>query len=131
MDLSRAAFEEIEERSRGILKARFERLGNEELIDKCTNERRRYQKRITKNVRFHRGIPHTFSVDEALYLGANKWFVVRGVTYPNGRFERMQDFVGPKERFVFTPRENGQYTFIVGTVEGRQREMRMNVKTCG
>jgi rare lipoprotein A len=130
MDLSLAAFLEIEERSRGVLHATFERLGDGEFVDKCEDAPRRYQKRITKNVRFHRGVPHTFTLGDQLVLQANRWFVVRGVTYPDGRFQRMQDFVGPKEKFFFTPSESGLFRFIVGNSDGRRREMRMNVSAC-
>jgi len=131
MDLSAAAFEEIANHSQGILVARFQRLGDETYVDTCAQEVRRYQKRITRNVRFHRGIPHTWNTGETLYLGANRYFVVRGVTYPDGHFVRMQDWVGPKERFHFTPSVGGEYVFLIGNKDGRLREMRMSVRSCG
>lgn len=130
MDLSLAAFEEIEDLSRGVLHATFKRLGDEELIDTCTNAIRRYQKRITRDVRFHRGIPHIWNIGEKISLGANRWFVVRGITYPDGVFVRMQDFVGPKDRFHFTPAQEGEYRFFIGTQDGHVREMRMEVHGC-
>ncbi|MCF7844910.1 MAG: septal ring lytic transglycosylase RlpA family protein [Kiritimatiellales bacterium] len=130
MDLSMAAFEKIADHSQGVLRARFKRLGDEELIDVCTNTVRRYQKRITNDVRFHRGIPHSWNVYEKISLGANRWFVVRGVTYPDGSFVRMQDYVGPKDRFHFTPSKEGDYIFKIGTIDGREREFRMEVHGC-
>jgi len=130
MDLSLAAFEKLAPRSSGVLRATFERLGDGTFVDKCKDQPRRYQKRIVKDVRFHRGVPHTFPLSEQLVLQANRWFVVRGISYPDGQFVRMQDFVGPKEKFYFTASEPGLYRFVVGTVDGRRREMRMIVSAC-
>ena len=130
MDLSRAAFARIAEPSRGVLRAVFQRLGDSDFVDPCENHPRRYQKRITRDVRFHRGIPHMFTLGGALVLQANRWFVLRGLTYPDGRFVRLQDFVGPDDRFTFAPSEPGLYRFLVGTPEGRVREMRMTVGVC-
>ncbi len=131
MDLSKAAFERISPISRGVLRATFRRLGDKDLVDECLNAPRRYQRRITRNVRFHRGVPHTFTLGETLYLGSNRYFVIRGMTYPDGHHMRIQDFVAPEERFRFTPSLSGTYTFLVGTVEGRQRKMTMRVSACG
>lgn len=130
MDLSAAAFEKIADHSQGVIQATFRRLGDEQLIDTCTQAVRRFQKRITRDVRFHRGVPNTWNVGEKISLGANRWFVVRGVTYPDGTFVRMQDFVGPKERFHFTPSQEGEYLFNIGTIDGRMRDMRMEVHSC-
>ncbi len=129
MDLSKAAFYKIDSNG-GILNAKFERLGDKELIDQCINTLRRYQKRITRDVRFHRGVPHNFSTGETLTLGSNRWFVIRGITYPDGSFVRFQEFVGPKEHFSFIPSEAGEYRLLVGTKTGRQREMIMRVAEC-
>ncbi|MBU0767282.1 septal ring lytic transglycosylase RlpA family protein [Patescibacteria group bacterium] len=130
MDLSLAAFEKIADLSRGVLRARFKRLGDEQLIDTCTHTVRRYQKRITRDIRFHRGVPHSWNIGEKISLGANRWFVIRGITYPDGTFVKMQDFVGAKERFHFTPSKEGEYVFKIGTADGRLRDMRMEVHGC-
>jgi len=132
MDLSLASFMSIAPRSRGVIEAKFQRLGDRELVnlDLCSGEQRRYQKRITRNIRFHRGVPHRFTVGEELVLQANKYFVLRGITYPDGKFVRMQDWVSEDEKFFFTPSIEGRYVFIVGTADGRQREMRMTVGKC-
>ncbi len=130
MDLSLAAFREIAPLGQGVLKATFQRLGDNSYVDKCVQETRRFQKRITKQVRFHRGVPHTWTAGKQVSLGANKFFVVRGIKYPDGNFVRMQDFVGPKDRFHFIPSKMGEYKILVGTKEGRIREMRMMVGDC-
>lgn len=131
MDLSKAAFEKISHSGAGVAEARFERLGDVDLVSTCSNQTRRYQRRITRDVRFHRGVPHDFEVGNQLALGSNRWFVVRGITYPDGTFVPFQDYVAPEERFLFVPNETGEYRFLLGTVEGRKREMTMNVGECG
>lgn len=130
MDLSKAAFERISELSRGVIQATYLRLGDKDLIDKCSDTPKRYQKRITRDVRFHRGIPHTMELGDSLYLGSSTYFVVRGIAFPDGNFMRIQDFVDPKERYRFMPSLTGEYTFFIGTTEGRLRKMFMTVSSC-
>lgn len=130
MDLSKAAFESISSVGSGVLRATFQRLGDVDVVGSCSSEKRRYQRRITRDVRFYRGVPHTFTQNSQLALGSNEWFVVRGITYPNGNFVRFQDYIDPEERFIFVPNELGEYRFVLGTTAGRQREMRMNVVQC-
>jgi len=130
MDLSLAAFEKIADRSNGVIRATFQRLGDAFLIDACTEEEAKFQKRITKNVRFHRGIPHIWSKGETLYLGANRFFVIRSITFPDGTVRRVENWVSPDETYKFTPQEPGNYVFIVGNQDGRSRGMRMAVKDC-
>ena len=130
MDLSRAAFAEIADHSQGVLNARFQRLGDEEFVDVCMQAPRRFQKRITRDVRFHRGVPHDWTVREQISLGANRFFVVRSVRYPDGSSVRLQDWVGPEERFHFTPSQAGDYVFSIGTTEGRVRDFVMHVHAC-
>ncbi|MEK7562934.1 MAG: septal ring lytic transglycosylase RlpA family protein [Patescibacteria group bacterium] len=137
MDLSVAAFTTIAERSKGVINARFERLGDATLVSGCSlapdaeiTEAPRLQQRLTRDVRFQRGIPHRQAVGSALVLKANKWFVVRGVLYPDGRFVRMQDWVSPEEHFSFTPSSGGDYVFTFTTAKGVKREMRMEVIEC-
>ena len=130
MDLSLAAFEKISPLSTGIIKAKFHRLGDVDAVSGCTDRQRIYQKRITRDVRFHRGVPHTYDMGRQLALGSTKWFVVRGITYPDGRYVRLQDYIAPEERFLFVPSLSGKYTFHVGTKHGHLREMTMNVLQC-
>ena len=130
MDLSLAAFEEIAPKGQGVLRATFERLGDEAFVDTCSARPRQYQKRIAKRVRFHRGVPHTWMVGEKMSLGANKPFVVRGITYPDGVFVRVQDFVLEDERYHFTPDMEGEYYLLIGTIEGRIREVKIETGWC-
>jgi rare lipoprotein A len=130
MDLSEAAFLKIAESSSGIARATFQRLGDQVLVDTCTQAVQRFQKRITKDVRFHRGIPHDSSVHNTLDLAANRSFVIRSIRYPDGTTVRLQDWVSPEEHFSFIPAQEGEYVFLVGTTNGRQREMQMSVHSC-
>jgi hypothetical protein len=129
MDLSVAAFTMIAPRSQGILRARFERLGDIALAEGC-GQRLRFQQRITKNLRFQRGVPHQWQTGKPLILKANRWFVVRGIAYPDGTVVRVQDWVHPDESFTFTPSSPGRYVFQFASSEGRRREMRMNAVDC-
>jgi len=130
MDLSLSAFEKIADRSNGLTEARFERLGDVSLVDACSDQPRRYQKRIIKDIRFNRGVPHTIHIGDQLVLQANKYFVIRGITYPDGHFERIQDFISPEEKYYFNPTIPGSYVFLIGTPSGKVREMRMEASAC-
>ncbi|OGJ60929.1 hypothetical protein A3C37_00495 [Candidatus Peribacteria bacterium RIFCSPHIGHO2_02_FULL_53_20] len=137
MDLSVVAFITIAERSKGVIRARFERLGDATLVSGCSlpdgqevTEAPRFQKRLTRDVHFQQGIPHRKAAGAPLVLKANKWFVVRGVTYPDGRFVRMQDWVSPEEQFTFVPSMPGEYLFLFATAKGLKRQMRMEVVEC-
>lgn len=130
LDLSLAAFTAIAERSQGVIRATFERLGDSTVIGPC-GLLQRYQRRITREVRFHRGVPHVWPLGAALVLAANRPFVVRSVRYPDGTRERVEDWVLEKERFTFRPSVVGTYVFRVGTPYRRSREMKMEVVRCG
>ncbi|MBI3332146.1 septal ring lytic transglycosylase RlpA family protein [Candidatus Peregrinibacteria bacterium] len=130
MDLSLAAFTTIADRSKGKINARFERLGDKAVIASCKGPDARFQTRLSRDVRFVRGIPHSFVLGETLSLAANKPFVVRGVMYPDGTSARLQDFVHPGERYAFKPSREGEYVFRFSLVNGRKRIMRMTVTAC-
>jgi rare lipoprotein A len=138
MDLSLAAMETIASRSQGVLhNVRLERLGDIDLVEEqplstvCAGQPQRvYQSRITRDVRFHRGIPHTFTVGETLTVGSTKYFVIRSVTYPDGFVEKGQQWIGPDEQFTFTPDQQGTYLLRIGTKENRSRIFRMQAEPC-
>ncbi|TSC57809.1 MAG: hypothetical protein Greene041662_890, partial [Candidatus Peregrinibacteria bacterium Greene0416_62] len=116
---------------------RFQRLGDATLVSGCSlsvsqeiTEVPRFQQRLTRDVRFQRGIPHRLAAGSLLVLKANRWFVVRGVTYPDGHFVRMQDWVSPEEQFTFNPAEPGEYVFMFATAQGIKRQMRMEAIEC-
>ena len=130
MDLSLAAFTRIAPRSQGIAQARFQRLGDSALVDACDGTLRSYQKRITRDVRFDRGVPNMSPVGVPVTLTSIRPFVVRSMTYPDGAVERIEDWINPGELFSLTPSVTGKYFFRVGTVDGKVREMQMDVWEC-
>lgn len=129
MDLSLGAFTTIADRSKGKIMARYERLGDALLVSTCRGADH-FQKRITREVRFYWGVPHTLPLGQSLSLTSEEFFVVRGVTYPDGNKSIIQNWVAPGESFSITPAIEGEYRFIVGTASGRRREMRMQVRHC-
>ncbi|OGJ55966.1 hypothetical protein A3D88_01035 [Candidatus Peribacteria bacterium RIFCSPHIGHO2_02_FULL_52_16] len=130
MDLSLGAFTSIAERSKGKIMARFERLGDATLAQTCGDVPQRFQQRLSRSIRFQRGVPHMFALGGALTLKANDVFVVRGVTFPDGTRIRLQDFVLKDEAFEFTPLIPGDYEFRFGLISGRSRVMKMKVEAC-
>lgn len=131
IDLSRAAFAEIAPISRGVIKVKLARLGDKKLVDSCTEQPRRYARRITRDVHFHRGLPTTWNVGEQLTLSSPKWFVVRSVEYPDGFVQNRQIWIDHEEKYHFTPSTPGTYRFRIGTAFGRSRLFKMKVVDCG
>lgn len=130
MDLSVAAFTAIEERSKGKFRATFQRLGDATLVDQCGDRDRRRAIRITKNVRLIGGVPMTLPLGKDLVLRSTRPFVLRSVRYPDGNIAELQDWILPGESHPFTPGVEGEYLFMLGSKEGRRREMRMTVVRC-
>jgi rare lipoprotein A len=130
MDLSKASFLEIAPQGQGVLRATFERLGNVEMVNSCEQRQQVFQKRITRDIRFFRGVPHDFTIRNPLVLQSTKPFVVQSIVFPDGQNLRIQDFVNPKEKYQFSPDMTGLYTFFIGDTLGHIREMRMNVSSC-
>lgn len=128
MDLSLAAFTTIADRSVGKFKARFERLGDINLVRRCSDDR--YQRRITKDVVLRPGIPHIFALGKTLSLSSDSSFVIRNMWYPDGTDTGIQTWVTKGETFEMTPSVTGVYRFLMGTKTGRVREMRMEVVEC-
>lgn len=128
MDLSLGSFLQIAERSKGKIRATFERLGDANLILRCQDDR--FQRRITKDVLISPGIPHSFALGGTLSLTSDSSFVLRDLIYPDGVHLGQQTWVTKDESFDFTPSVAGTYRFIVGTKTGRIREMRMEVMDC-
>lgn len=127
LDLSKAAFEKIAPLGQGILQATIQRLGDQDLIDQCSDMPKRYYRRITRDVRFHRGLPHTIHHGESVTLGSTRFFVVRSVQYPDGFLDRRQQWIDEKERYNFTPVHQGEHVFHISTGFGRSRTLPMNV----
>jgi hypothetical protein len=129
MDLSLAAFTAIEDRSKGKFMATFQRLGDVNLVGECSGNSPQ-QQRLSKNVILDRGVPHRWMLGDTLVLSSQKPFVIRGMTYPDGNSEKFQNFVLPGETYEILPSMEGDYTFRLGTIDGRMREMTMGVVKC-
>lgn len=128
MDLSLAAFTTIADRSKGKIDVRFERLGDVNVVNRCKDDR--YQRRITRDVIFQKGVPHNFPLGAKLRLQSDQPFVVRDVIYPDGTSVGTQTWVTEGEVFEIAPSVTGLYRFWMGTKLGRIREMTMNVLDC-
>lgn len=128
MDLSLRAFTDIAPRSRGKINARFERLGDSNIVLRCKDDR--YQRRITKDVRLSPGIPHSLPLGASIRLTSESPFVVRDIAYPDGVRTGTEVWVTEGEMFEFAPSTAGMYRFMIGTKTGRVREMRMEVVDC-
>jgi hypothetical protein len=130
MDLSLGAFTTIEDRSKGHFRATFQRLGDATLVGECADESPQ-QQRLSRSVILSRGVPWHLKLGSAMTLASEKSFVIRGVRYPDGNENRLQDFILPDEEYVFKPSVEGEYVFRVGMMDGRTREMTMRVVGCG
>lgn len=143
MDLSLTAFTAIEDRSKGKFRATFERLGDFRLVEEKVTEtptvvqaavtcnlKPVMQRRVGGGVALSKGVPTAFRLGETLTLSAQKRFVVRGVTYPDGTDNRYQDFVLEGETFTFKPSIEGEYRFRLGGISSRTKELSMKVIAC-
>lgn len=130
MDLSLAAFTTIEDRSKGILRATFRRLGDATLIDHCGDRDPRRAVRITKTVHLIGGVPLHLPLGRDLVFRSTRPFVLRSVRYPDGSVTHLEDWILPGESHPFTPGVEGEYLFTLGSSNGRRRELRMSVVRC-
>jgi len=129
LDLSLAAFTSIAERSLGKINVRLERLGDTNFVRRCNDDR--FQRRITRDVILNPGIPHSFQLGATLHLTSDSPFVIRNTWYPDGTETGVQTWITGEEAFEMTPSITGIYRFLMGTKNGRQREMKMEVFECG
>lgn len=129
MDLSLGAFTSIEDRSKGILRATFQRLGDVNIVGPCKQDPS-LQRRLGGGTVLNPGIPHIMQLGGSLVIRANKPFVVRSVTYPDGNTSSIQNWILKDETFAMTPSVEGAYTFRLSTMDGRSREMAMTVAGC-
>jgi rare lipoprotein A len=130
MDLSLAAFLAIEDRSKGIVNATFQRLGDVSVVNGCNPEFRKYQTRVSRTTVLQPGIPWTLPLGESLNLRSNVGFAVRGVRYPDGSLTPLQDWITKDQVFVFKPSVEGDYGFLMRSLDGKMREMTMKVVLC-
>ncbi len=129
MDLSLAAFTTIAERSQGKINARYDRLGDITLIGPCA-QLGNMQRRLFRRTLLTRGVPTVMELGGVMTLDAKASFVVLEQRYPDGEGSFVQDWVLPGEKYTFTPSLEGTYRFLLGTKEGQQKWMTMQVAKC-
>ncbi len=138
MDLSLGAFTTIAERSKGVIRARFERMGTSIEATDATDESEEteepevapvvppcpapgsYFQRIGGGVALHRMIPNVLPLGKELRLSAPRAFVVRSVVGPDGERIARQDFVLPGDVYVFRPSTEGEYLLTLRGASGRR-----------
>jgi hypothetical protein len=132
MDLSLAAFTTIAEQKKGKINVRFERLGDawmKPIADHCA-KRELFQERVAPAVLLKPGVPHALQIGEVMTVSANATLIIRAIQYPDGSLDAMQKPILAGEQFSFVPMYEGAYVFKLGTTDGKQREMTMQVIDC-
>ena len=156
MDLSLGAFTAIEARSKGKLRATFERLGDAFLINDDHDQSNDTDEVLAESsgptavattaaktcavtgiqtrlgrVRFLSGVPQILPLGTALVLRADQPFTIRNIRGPDGTTERIDKWIMPGGSYEFTPVGNGSYLVSLGAKNGRGRVMEMEVVDCG
>ena len=141
IDLSLAAFTTIAERSKGVIKVRLERLGDVSFVQPqpLPTEKQNtgvscadpvLQRRVLRGIVFSPGIARTIFLGVPLAFSANKDFIVRSVTSPDGSRLDLQDAIAIGETYSFTPSFEGRYSFRFGTIDGKSRTLAVNAQKC-
>ena len=149
MDLSLEAFTSIAERSKGKIRATFERLGDASMITSVSgssssdtsssavsvvacsqSEDSQLQVRVAGNVRLLKGIPRTVPLGKDVMFDANRELAVQEIRSPDGEKTILKKWVRPGESFVFTPSTAGKYIFLLTTTSGRRRIINTSVIAC-
>lgn len=149
MDLSLAAFLQIEQRSKGIANVTLERLGDANILadenlytayphdytankrkDRCELLMQKHQQRISKNVYLTNGVPHIVQFGQSITLRASDFVEVRSI-YNNGQeYIPFSRYISPlDEEFVFTPQALGAYSITLST-HNTTRTMHFSVEDC-
>ncbi len=129
MDLSLGAFTTIADRSKGVIHATFQRLGDVNLVGPCATQST-YQQRLYRTTILRPGIPHVLPLGQSMTILSNHSFVVRSVTYPDGNVTNVQDWVLPGDHYTLKPSTAGDYTFVLNSADGHSRSMTMTVAQC-
>lgn len=131
MDLSLGAFTSIASRSLGKINVTFQRLGDSRLQkDTCAGDSPQ-QQRLGKGVVLQPGIPHSLPLGNEVFIRSSSPFVIRGVTYPDGIYAKLENWVMPEESYTLKPSMQGHYVFKISSKNGRARDMEMEVVRCG
>lgn len=131
LDLSLGAFTTIAERSKGKINVTIQRLGDSRLQENHCDGEGPQQQRLGRGAVLQPGIPHTLPLGNEVFVRSSSPFVIRGVTYPDGTYAKLENWVMPEEAYALKPSMQGHYVFKIGSKNGRARDMEMNVVECG
>jgi rare lipoprotein A len=151
MDLSLAAFLQIEDRSKGIVDVTFERLGDASVVDApsvssavapvpavvaapapisaCPALRPRYTAKIGKTV-MSPGIPDRAPTGSPMTFTASTRLTVMAIRLPDGTTRRINETVDTGETYSFTPDKAGNYMLIVKGDGAGRKAVRMKAAVC-
>jgi rare lipoprotein A len=149
MDLSLAAFTTIADRSKGKIRATFERLGDVSLVGTpqqavvtaapttpavplvtTCEDHATTQRRIGGGVALTHGLPDKLALGNTITLDAPKRFVVRDIQYPDGTINGNQKYVLVGTTYTFTPSLEGQYVFDIGGIGSASKKLNVEVVKC-
>lgn len=129
MDLSLGSFTAIAPRSKGVIRATFQRLGDDRLIGPCRSEVA-YQRRISRTVFLDPGMPRYTHFGQPIAFRANGSLAVLEVAYPDGSREYPYDWVLTGGEYRLQPSLPGEYAFLIRDRLGTKRWFRTTVVAC-
>lgn len=151
MDLSLAAFLQIEDRSKGVLNATFERLGDTSLVDApsapsqdapvpavvpvpapvsaCPVLRPRYLTKVGKTT-VTPGIPDRAPIGSPMTFSTSTRLTVMAIRLPDGTTRRVNEALDAGETYSFTPEKVGNYMLIVKGDGAGRKAVRMKAAAC-
>jgi len=129
MDLSLGSFITIAERSKGKIRARFERLGDVTLNGPCAQQPRHLQ-RLPGGVVLKPGIPNTIRAGGAVEFTPTKPVLIREVIAPDGTKTALDQAVAADGTFRYQPSGTGMYRFRISTGGNRSRLVATEVIAC-
>lgn len=130
LDLSLGAFTSIAKRSEGKINVTIQRLGDARLAKKVCDGDSPQQQRVSRGTVLLPGIPQTLPLGNEVFIRSVLPFVVRSVTYPDGTVAKTENWILPTESYTLKPTVEGSYVFRIGSLDGRSRDMDMNVVAC-
>lgn len=127
MDLSTASFDRIADGKTGILRARFERLGDVSLAGSCYKEPRYV--RAVGNMTLSPGMPTFMHLGATLSLTSERIFQIQPIALQRGEQTAAQ-WIAAGTAFQFTPAEKGLVRFRITDTDGHRRVLSTMVIDC-
>lgn len=155
MDLSLASFTTIAERSKGKIRARFERLGDASMVavsgsssdslsvsdskDEDPEEDRKisscisnfaWQQRLSRTTKLKPGIQRIVGLGDVIVIAGDHRILFEAIEHPNKMRERLHQWIGEGQEHRFTPFVEGEYRLLIGPEQGRRRWFSVKVQKC-